>query len=190
MCLQICEQSKRMDSALEAEVKKLKREAEGMSLLGTLEVGETKTKRGNELRGTFKDVSGEEQFSVESEGAFFTLAPHLRILTETDVFYRDGERAKRMKVAATVSGHCVIKPNASSLKARAISKPEIFDHDEGEKQHRPLQQHEVNRLQARVQERRMASSAAKTTAGDADEVSVFSHVCLNKSGCFRGNHPA
>lgn len=68
------EQSKRKDLRLEAEVQTLKRSAESQCVLGTLEVGETQTKRGAESRGTFYDASGREQFSVESEGAFFTLA--------------------------------------------------------------------------------------------------------------------
>ena len=68
------EQSKRKDARLEAEVQTLKRSAESQCVLGTLEVGDTQTKRGTESRGTFYDASGREQFSVESEGAFFTLA--------------------------------------------------------------------------------------------------------------------
>jgi hypothetical protein len=104
---------------LEEEVRRLKRKAEEDAALGTIELEETKTKRGTESVGTFKDASGRPwPGKIESEGAFFTAAPHLRILTETHVFDRDGDISKKLKVAAAVKGHFVFKVRRTFACAR------------------------------------------------------------------------
>ena len=158
---------------LEKEVRDWKARAEEASELGTLEVGDTTTKRGTESRGTFYDAKGRGQFEVESEGAFLTLAPHLRILTETHVFDRDGESSKRLKVAAAVAGNYVIKPKrdgGTAILSRArAARPDILD-DEVATGQRPLQQREINARQQKVQEQRVQRTEARTEKRDADDV--------------------
>ena len=76
------------NAKLEQEARELKKKAEQQSVLGRLELGEEQTRRGTESRGIFYDETGmaQKKFDVESEGAFFSHAPHLHILTETHVF--------------------------------------------------------------------------------------------------------
>jgi len=151
------------NAGLEEQVRRLKAEAESSSMLGTLVLGNKETTRGGravtESSGTLHDAVGGAQFNVVSEGAFATSAPHLRILSESLEFdRRDGECTKRMKVAASVAGHYVVKPSPASLrlglqgkeKSRAMVLTGVHDTVEGEVQNKPLQQAQINERQAKV----------------------------------------